>query len=90
VTTDFKHTLPVVSNLLGRNFTAAGPNRVWLSDFTYIPTTEGWLYLAGLLDMYLCRVVADPQVEITSLQPLFRNYTQSFLFACVSLNRIMR
>ncbi len=56
-TTDSKHNLPVAPNLLGRNFTAAGPNRVWLADITYIPTTEGWLYLAGVLDLYSRRVV---------------------------------
>jgi putative transposase len=56
-TTDSKHSLPVVPNLLKRNFTAAGPNRVWLADITYIPTAEGWLYLAGLMDMYTRRIV---------------------------------
>lgn len=56
-TTDSKHNLPVAPNLLGRNFTTDEPNRVWLADITYIPTTEGWLYLAGLLDLYTRRVV---------------------------------
>jgi len=56
-TTDSKHNLPVAPNLLGRNFTTDGPNRVWLADITYIPTTEGWLYLAGVLDLYTRRVV---------------------------------
>jgi transposase InsO family protein len=48
---------PVAPNLLGRNFTAAGQNRVWLADITYIPTAGGWLYLAGVLDLYTRRVV---------------------------------
>jgi len=56
-TTDSQHNLPVAPNLLGRNFTVAGANRVWLADITYIPTTEGWLYLAGVLDLYTRRVV---------------------------------
>ncbi len=56
-TTDSKHSLPVAPNLLGRDFTVTGPNRVWLADITYIPTTEGWLYLAGLMDLYTRRVV---------------------------------
>lgn len=56
-TTDSKHTLPVAPNLLGRNFTVSGPNRVWLADITYIPTAEGWLYLAGVLDLYSRRIV---------------------------------
>lgn len=56
-TTDSKHSLPVAPNLLGRNFTVSGPNRVWLADITYIPTAEGWLYLAGVLDLYTRRIV---------------------------------
>ena len=45
-TTDSRHALPIAPNLLARDFTAAAPNRVWLADITYIPTDEGWLYLA--------------------------------------------
>ena len=51
VTTDSKHDLPVAENILNRQFCVAEPNRVWLSDITYIPTDEGWLYLAGVLDL---------------------------------------
>jgi hypothetical protein len=47
VTTDSRHNLPVAPNLLERNFTVTAPNRVWVSDITYISTGEGWLYLAG-------------------------------------------
>jgi putative transposase len=50
-TTDSKHDLPVAENVLGREFAVAEPNRVWVSDITYIPTDEGWLYLAGVLDL---------------------------------------
>lgn len=50
-TTDSKHDLPVAENVLGRNFSVVEPNRVWASDITYIPTAEGWLYLAGVLDL---------------------------------------
>jgi len=56
-TTDSGHTLPVAPNLLGRQFTVAQPNRVWVADITYIPTKEGWLYLAVVLDLYSRRVV---------------------------------
>jgi putative transposase len=48
VTTDSKHHLPIAPNLLDRNFTVPAPNRAWVSAITYIPTDEGWLYLAGL------------------------------------------
>jgi len=47
VTTDSKHALPVAENLVNQQFKTTGPNEVWLSDITYIPTEEGWLYLTG-------------------------------------------
>ncbi len=56
-TTDSNHSLPVAPNLLDRRFAAPAPNRVWLADITYIPTAEGWLYLAVVLDMFSRRVV---------------------------------
>jgi putative transposase len=49
-TTDSKHSLPVAANLLDQNFAADRPDRVWVADITYIPTGEGWLYLAVILD----------------------------------------
>ncbi len=55
VTTDSAHTLPVADNLLQQRFTAEAPDRVWLTDITYIRTEEGWLYLAGVKDLYTAR-----------------------------------
>lgn len=51
-TTDSNHDLPVAENILNRGFTADIRDRKWLSDITYIGTDEGWLYLAGILDVY--------------------------------------
>jgi putative transposase len=51
VTTDSAHAHPVPGNLLARQFTAAAPNQVWVTDITYLWTDEGWLYLAVLLDL---------------------------------------
>lgn len=51
-TTDSNHTLPVAENILNREFHADHPNKKWVSDITYIWTDEGWLYLAGILDLY--------------------------------------
>jgi putative transposase len=51
VTTDSKHEHPVAENVLDRRFEVSEPNKVWGSDITYIPTGEGWLYLAGVLDL---------------------------------------
>ncbi len=57
VTTDSRHALPVAPDLLGQAFEAPAPNRVWLADITYIPTGEGWLYLAAVLDLATRQVV---------------------------------
>ena len=52
VTTDSKHAHAVAPNVLERNFTANAPNQKWLADLTYVPTDEGWLYLALILDLF--------------------------------------
>jgi transposase InsO family protein len=57
VTTDSKHTLHVAPNLLKRQFYVAKPNRVWAGDITYIPTRNGWLYLATVMDLYSRKIV---------------------------------
>ncbi len=56
-TTDSRHDLPIAPNLIGRDFTAEAPNRVWLADITYVPTAEGWLYLAALIDLFSRKIV---------------------------------
>jgi putative transposase len=56
-TTDSNHDLPVAANLLGRQFNPDSPNEAWVADITYIPTREGWLYLAAVEDLYSRRVV---------------------------------
>jgi putative transposase len=56
-TTDSRHDLPVAENLLDQNFEAAKPNQVWVTDITYIPTEEGWLYLAGHKDIFTREIV---------------------------------
>jgi putative transposase len=56
-TTNSKHKLPVAENLLGQQFKVAGPNKVWVSDITYVPTDEGWLYLAGHKDLFTGGIV---------------------------------
>ena len=56
-TTDSRHGLPIAPNLLDRNFTVDAPNRVWVGDITYIPTEEGWLFLAVVLDLFSRQIV---------------------------------
>ena len=57
VTTDSRHDLPVAPNLLNRNFSPAAPNQAWTGDITYIPTEEGWLFLAVVIDVFSRKVV---------------------------------
>ena len=57
VTTQADASLPVAANLLNRDFTATAPNQKWVSDITYIPTDEGWFYLAAVLDLFSRKVV---------------------------------
>jgi len=56
-TTDSSHTLPVAENLVDQQFKVSAPNRVWVTDITYIPTGEGWLYLAGHKDLFTGEIV---------------------------------
>lgn len=56
-TTKRNKSHPVAPNLLKRDFVAERPNQKWLSDITYIPTQEGWLYLAAVLDLFSRRIV---------------------------------
>ncbi|GEO16978.1 transposase [Microvirga aerophila] len=56
-TTDGHHGLPVAPNLLKQDFSAARPNRKWAADISYVWTSEGWLYLAVVLDLFARRVV---------------------------------
>jgi putative transposase len=76
MTTDSRHNLPVAPNLLDRNFTVSSPNQVWVSDITYIPTDEGWLYLAGLKDLFNGELVGyamnERMTKSLVMQALFR------------------
>jgi putative transposase len=56
-TTDSRHDLPVAANVLDRGFTPAAPNTAWGADITYLPTAEGWLYLAVVEDLFSRRIV---------------------------------
>ncbi len=56
-TTDSNHDLPLASNALNRQFTPSAPNTVWAGNITYLRTTDGWLYLAVVIDLFSRRVV---------------------------------
>jgi putative transposase len=57
ITTNSNHDFPVAPNVLNREFSAEKPNQKWVGDITYIPTDEGWLYLAGILDLFSRKIV---------------------------------
>lgn len=57
VTTDSKHNKPIHENHLARQFSAPTPNQRWVSDITYIPTVEGWLYLTVVMDLFSRKIV---------------------------------
>ena len=81
-TTDSKHKLPVAENLLGQQFKVYEPNRVWVSDITYVPTDEGWLYLAGHKDLFTGEIVGHAMGE-----RLTRNLVSESLFRAVAAKR---
>ena len=56
-TTDSRHQQPIAENILDRQFIAELPNQKWATDITYIPTGEGWLYLAGVIDLCSRKIV---------------------------------
>jgi transposase InsO family protein len=66
ITTDSSHGLPVAPNLLKREFRTDAPNKVWVTDITYLWTREGWLYLAVILDLYSRAVVGWSMSESLS------------------------
>jgi putative transposase len=68
-TTNSKHDHPVAPNVLNREFSATRPNEKWLTDITYVPTRQGWLYLAVVLDVY-SRLIVGWALDTTLDQSL--------------------
>jgi transposase InsO family protein len=81
-TTDSKHILPVAENVLDQKFEVSEPNSVWVSDITYIPTDEGWLYLAGHKDLFAGEIVGYAMGE-----RLTKNLVSQSLFRAVETKR---
>jgi putative transposase len=78
-TTNSKHDFPIAENVLDRNFEVAEANKVWAGDITYIPTREGWLYLAVVLDLFSRKVVGwamsrriDAELALDALRMAFK------------------
>ena len=81
-TTDSQHALPVAENLVQQQFEATRPNEVWLSDITYIPTEEGWLYLAGHKDLFTREIVGYAMGH-----RITKNLVSQSLFKAVAVKR---
>jgi len=78
-TTDSRHNLPVAENVLDQQFKVYEPNKVWVSDITYVPTDEGWLYLAGHKDLFTSEIVGYAMGE-----RLTKNLVSQSLFRAVA------
>jgi len=63
ITTDSKHGHPVADNIVARNFIIEEPNRIWVSDITYLWTQEGWLYLSVIIDLFSRLIVGYSMSE---------------------------
>lgn len=75
ITTNSNHKFPTASNVLNREFTADGPNQKWVADITYVPTEEGWLYVAGVLDLFSRKIVGwnmSSQIDATLVERALR------------------
>src|SRR5512147_1966194 len=81
-TTDSKHALPVAENLLNQQFEATRPNEVWLSDIPYLPTEEGWLYLASHKDLFTGEIVGYAMSN-----RITKNLVSQSLFKAVAAKR---
>ena len=81
-TTNSRHTLPVAENILEQQFKVAAPNKVWVSDITYVPTDEGWLYVAAHKDLFTADIVGYAMGE-----RLTRNLVSQSLFKAVAAKR---
>jgi len=78
-TTNSKHILPVAENILGQQFKVTAPNKVWVSDITYVPTDEGWLYVSAHKDLFTADIVGYAMGE-----RLTKNLVSESLFKAVA------
>jgi len=81
-TTYSGHNLPVAENMLNQQFQVKEPNKVWVSDITYVPTDEGWLYVAGHKDLFTHEVVGYAMGE-----RMTKNLVSESLFRAVEARR---
>ena len=79
ITTRQRSGARIAPNLLNQDFQAAQPNQKWVGDVTYIPTAQGWLYLAVLLDLYSRQVVGWAMSEKNDAQLVAQAWRMAIL-----------
>lgn len=76
ITTDSKHSYPIAENHLKRNFLSSSPGHKWVSDITYIPTRQGWMYLTVIMDLYDRKIIgwswSTSMTTETTVMPAWR------------------
>ena len=81
-TTNSNHKNPVAKNILDRNFYVNKPNKVWVSDITYIYTKEGWFYLCVIIDLFSRKVIGWSMGNRINTGLLIKAFTM----ACLNRN----
>jgi len=77
-TTNSRHSLPICPNLLNQNFQAEAPNQKWVGDITYISTSEGWVYLASVIDLYSRQIVGWQVGERITAELVTKAFQQAY------------
>jgi transposase InsO family protein len=83
-TTDSNHDQPIAPNRLAEAPKATAPNQLWVADITYIETKEGWLYLAGVLDLYSRKIVGWAMSERIDTSLVLKALDMALLHRCAS------
>ena len=78
-TTDSNHDEPIAPNRLAQAPEPTAPNQIWVKDITYIPTREGWLYLAAILDLYSRKIVGWAMSERIDTNLVLRALTMALV-----------
>lgn len=81
-TTNSRHNYPVAPNLLDQNFQTNKINEVWVSDITYVPTDEGWLYFASIIDLHRRKVIGWPMDSTMTQQLTIDAFKQALAREC--------
>jgi putative transposase len=84
MTTDSNHNLPIAPNILNRDFYASKVDEKYVGDITYIPTSEGWLYLATVIDLYSRKIVGWSMDE-TTMKVSLVNHLNIFFYHHLNL-----